>query len=248
MFKISPNCTDSLTASITVTATFPSGKVITKTKSIEVNCGPDYDAIDQYGVGIMTVSGEFYPDSASWINAGKPTANGVAVSNGTHRFCIAKDIINHVCSTSSYPDAEYWGACSKTVSGLTTTTSSTTAKADLNGVTNTDAIVKNVTSTDSYFTKSPWSAAGLCRQFTFPDGSKGYLGACGEWKLVQDSINKINTLMLAIGGDQIDIWTYTYYWSSTQYDSFLAWNWNFSNESYLSNKYDYNRVRAFSAF
>lgn len=248
-FTLTPNCSDDLTATITVKATMPSGNVITQTINVAVSCGPDYDAIDEYGVGIMDIKGKFYKDAAAWQAAGSPTTNGIAISDGTHRFCIAKSIINHVCSTSQYADAEYWGAYGTTVSGVTTTTSSTTAKTDFKGVQNTDAIVANVKSSDNYFTKTPWSAAGLCRQFSFPNGAAGYLGACGEWKLVQDHISAVNTLMTAIGGAQIETSTYPYYWSSSQFDGGTAWRWTFGNggcDTYGRNRYD--RVRAFSAF
>ena len=251
MFVLNPNCEESLSVELVIKATFPSGRVITKVYHVEVNCGPDYDAIDEYGVGIMTVNGKFYSDSASWINAGSPTANGIAVSDGTYRFCIAKDIIQHVCSTAPYKDQEYWGAYNTKVSGVYTKTTKYDARADYNGVANTDAIVANVTSSDQKFTKFPWSAAGLCRQFTFPDGSKGYLGALGEWDLVQDSISKINTLMSAIGGAQIDTNPYgsPKYWSSTQYSGNDAWYWDFDSANWINyTKHHTIRVRAFSAF
>ena len=248
-FTLTPNCSESLTATITVKATMPSGTVITNTKSVTVNCGPDYDAIDEYGVGIMTVNGKFYLDSASWINAGSPTANGVAVSDGTHRFCIAKDKIKHVCSTNSYSDAEYWGGYGIQVSGVTTVDDLDVARNDFNGVANTDAIVANVCAPDGCFTKTPWSAAGLCRQFIFPDGASGYLGACGEWGLVQNSRSKINTLLSAIGGSKIETSSHPYYWSSTQWGKNYAMVWDFNLAGCTNNNKTYDRrVRAFCAF
>ena len=252
-FRLIPCCEDSLTATISVKLTFPTGKVLTGTIDVTVNCGPDYAAIDEYGVAIMGLNNKFYPDYDSYRNAGAPGVNGIAVSDGTHRFCIAKDMIQHVCATESQIDRELWGAYNKTVSGVTTTTNQTVAIQDFAGVANTDAIVTNVTSSDGYFHKAPYSAAGLCRQYTFPNGAPGYLGACGEWKLVQDSISKINTLMSAIGGAQIETssssTSWAYYWSSTQRSQYAAWTWRSGYNTFSNyNKYDHYRVRAFSAF
>ena len=205
-----------------------------------------YAAIDEYGVAIMGLNNKFYPDYDSYRNAGAPGVNGIAVSDGTHRFCIAKDIIQHVCSTSSDIDKEYWGGSYTTVPEITTTTNSSTAIQDFNGVSNTDAIVDNVTSSDGYFKKAPWSAAGLCRLFAFPNGTLGHLGACGEWKLVQNSISAINTLMSAINGTELETRSGSYYWSSTQYSKEEAWAWSlYLKSNYVYAKSTSRHVRAF---
>lgn len=225
--------------------TFMDGQIVTIAK--KETATPDYNAIDEYGVAIMDINGKFYQTKDAWQAAGKPTANGIAISDGTHRFCIAKTMVEHVCSTSSNRDSEYLGAYNMQVRGIITTTDATIATQDFNGVANTDAIIANVTSSDGYFTKSPWSAAGLCRQYTFPDSSNGYLGAVGEWQMVQNKINEVNTLMLIIGGVQLDVSSYPYYWSSTQYSSKHAWLWAFNNaDCGYGEKSGNFRVRAFS--
>lgn len=208
---------------------------------------PDYTILDAYGVAIMDIKGKFYSDSASWINAGRPTVNGIAVSDGTHRLCIAKGIINHVVSTNSIDDRECWGAYNISVSGVDTSTSSSIIQLYFNGVANTDAIVAKVTSSDGYFTKAPWSAAGLCRQYIFPNGVNGYLGSCGEWNLVQNSISKINTLMSAISGAQIETSKSSSYWTSSQYSKTYAWVWYFGGNKCSSSGKDTDsgRVRSF---
>lgn len=175
---------------------------------------PDYTILDAYGVAIMDIKGRFYPDADLWRTAGSPTPNGVAVSDGVHRFCIA-----------TY-DAEdnYWGSYNTRVNGVHTAKNSNTAKQDFDGISNTDAIVANVNSSDGYFTQYPWSAAGICKDYIFPNGKRGYLGAAGEWSLVQDSIKDINTLLNAIG-ERIETSSYdsSNYWSSTQYDGTRVW-------------------------
>ena len=207
---------------------------------------PDYTILDAFGVAIMDIKGKFYPDEMLWQNAGSPTANGIAVSDGVHRFCISKDMIAKVNGVGDYPDTEYWGGYNTTVSGVTTATNIATAKSDFNGVANTDAIAANVTKSDGYFNKIPWSAAALCKMSSFPNGASGYLGACGEWQLVQDSISTINTLMSAIGGTQIDTDSYQYYWTSTQYSVLSAWYWNIDYKDCGTNDKSFPiRVRAF---
>lgn len=249
-FKLTTTATDDFTATLTLKATNDLGSVITKTLSINVTCGPDYDAIDEYGVAIMGVNNKFYKDAAEWQAAGSPTPNGIAVSDGTHRFCIAKDIVESVCATSGYAaDAEYWGADYVSTSGAHSAGAEIFAIITFDGVASTDGIVKNVTSSDSYFNKAPWSAAGLCRQFTFPNGSKGYLGATGEWQMVQNSLSLINTLMAAISGANIETSTFPFYWSSIQCDMNYAWYWDFNNaKPSTSSKRSYRRVRAFCTF
>ena len=208
---------------------------------------PDYTILDAHGVAIMDIKGKFYPDVASWQAAGSPTANGIAVSDGVHRFCISKDMIAKVNDAGDYPDTEYWGAWGTQVNEVKTTDDKTLAKQDFDGFSNTDAIVYYVNYSDGYFTKYPLSAAGLCNDYIFPNGKRGYLGALGEWHLVQNSIDTINTLMDAIG-ERIDTnpSSWPYYWSSTQFDSDTAWYWSFYSKNFSSSsKYYKRRVRAF---
>lgn len=65
------------------------GQVVIVQKTVTIDCTPDYDRIDELGVAIMDIYGKFYRDADEWIAAGRPVPNGVAVSDGTHRFCIA---------------------------------------------------------------------------------------------------------------------------------------------------------------
>lgn len=253
-FTLTPNCSESVTANITVTATMPSGNVITNTISIDVSCGPDYDKIDDCGVAIMDINGKFYEDAAEWRSAGSPAVNGIAVSDGTHRFCIAKDMITKKCYTgSSVQDVEYWGAYGTLISGVTTVSSSSgseTVKTDFAGVANTNAIVSAITASDGYFTKSPYSAAGLCREYVFPNGAKGYLGAGGEWNMVNNSINTINTLINEIGGSPLANSNVYIYWTSTQQTKSQSWRFGLIKSSGCNTVYRYEtaRVRAFCSF
>lgn len=71
------------------------GQVVTVQKTVTIDCTPDYDHIDALGVAIMDIYGKFYRDADEWIAAGRPVPNGIAVSDGTHRFCIAMQNINN---------------------------------------------------------------------------------------------------------------------------------------------------------
>lgn len=249
-FTLTPNCANDTTATITVKATMPSGNVITKTINVAVTCGLGYNDIEEVGVAIMCLNKKIYPTVEEWQAAGRPAANGVAISDGTHRFCIAPYNVESVCKVTSYSGTDYWGAYRTQVNGVQTVTDSASAKQDFDGISNTDAIVAQVTLSDGYFTKYPYSAAGSCDNYIFPNGTHGYLGACGEWKLVQDSIDKINTLMNAIG-EKIETKSsaYPFYWSSTQYSDYNAWVCSLDNKSCNDTaKIGYYRIRAFCRF
>lgn len=103
------------------------GQVVTVQKTVTIDCTPDYDRIDELGVAIMDIYGKFYRDADEWIAAGRPVPNGVAVSDGTHRFCIAMNGIEgydgvkaglasvipqqmlKAYEFSSYKDIQTWG-------------------------------------------------------------------------------------------------------------------------------------------
>lgn len=99
------------------------GQVVTVQKTVTIDCTPDYDRIDELGVAIMDIYGKFYRDADEWIAAGRPVPNGVAVSDGTHRFCIAMQGVEAVSSLKtlmdqdiislnasfSYNDIQTWG-------------------------------------------------------------------------------------------------------------------------------------------
>ena len=217
--------------------------------SIKKDNTQDYSKIDSLGVAIMDINGNFYKDADEWRMAESPVVNGIAVSDGIHRFCIAKDMINSVCVSGEYPDYDYWGSYGTLVEGVTTHSSSSGIIEDFNGKLNTDAIVSQVTYSDGYFTKAPWSAAGLCREFIFPNGSKGYLGAYGEFYIARTLKTEINALMEAIGGSKFETKFLKYtYWTSTQEDAEWVWTAPFNDSLYEAETKKYSstcHIRAF---
>ena len=212
--------------------------------------GADKSLIDTVGVAILDVNNYLYATVDAWVAAGKPTPNGIAMSDGTHRFCISLNNIPGYYNNASNQPNSYYGGHNTTVSGILTTTDQTTAERDFNGQSNTDRIVAQITSSDGYFKASPWSAAGLCRQFQFPNGKRGYLGALGEYKIWQNNRTAVDALLYGLynNGVTVTATTSDYYWSSTQNSATVAWVWLFSYSfSDGAGKSYYRCVRAFAA-
>ena len=252
-FKLTATATEYFTATLTLTATTNQNKTITKTMSVNVNCGPNYDKIDDCGVAIMDINGRFYEDAAEWRAAGSPIVNGIAISDGTHRFCVSHYETESVNYPDAYNDTDYWGSNGIHINGVTATTDNTTAKTNFDGAANTNIIINNVKSSDGYFNEHPYSAAGICKEFTFPNSESSYLGSCGEWNLIQGAISTINTLINAIGGNLIDTnpSAYPYYWTCVQFSTtgYAAWRWNFKTSNCEYNDRSLaNRIRAFCSF
>lgn len=247
---VAANTGNKRSAVVTMKVTL-NGKVATATATInQMAAGVDKSLLDAVGVAILDVDDLLYATVDAWVAAGKPTPNGIAMSDGTHRFCISlKDIPGYYNNSSNQPYSCY-GGYNTTVSGILTTTNNSTAEGDFAGKSNTDQIVAQIKSSDGYFKVSPWSAAGLCRQFQFPNGKYGYLGALGEYKIWQNKRTAVDTLLngLSSNGVTATATTNNWYWSSTQYSATNAWAWNF-NGSY-SGSYDKDNgfyVRAFVA-
>ena len=181
------------------------------------------------GVFIQGVSGKLYnPDD--WTS--QETANGVAVCTEHCSFVIA---LEHAYSISCM-----WGGYGITVSGITTTEDLSVAKTDYDGEAQTTSIVSQLGSgsSDIY-------AAKYCREYTFPNGDVGYLGAAGEWQAALDNKNAIASALNKCGGEIMS----DYYWTSTQYSHQDSWYMRWDSESLTNiNKDDDLRdVRAFAA-
>ena len=55
----------------------------------------------------------------------------------------------------------------------------------------------------------------------------GHLGSAGEWQAVIDNYQTVQTALTNAGGFTIDWDNGTYYWTSCEYDSSLAWGAGF---------------------
>ena len=123
---------------------------------------------------------------------------------------------------------------------------------DIDNITDTGLMLLASTSNEQY-------AANYCKQYSFKNGSKGYLGACGEWYQAYQNKSEINACMSLIGGDALydsgadNFWK----WSSTQYSADNAWLLSMYDSNYSSNYSSKNNpyyfatkicARPFSAF
>ena len=155
-------------------------------------------------------------------------ANGVAVRYSKYASC--PHIIHPKYSTSSM----YFTV----VPGITITNSIVTAKLDVNGKANTDALLAAVA--NGIITRA--EAAQYCADITFPNGQKGYLPAAGEAQAWLDNITIVDSCMSAIGG-------LTKYsdgeWTSTAYDYEQAWYTRTTDMPYNSGS---RRVRPVTSF
>lgn len=93
-----------------------------------------------------------------------------------------------------------WGGYHKEITGIYTSTNSTSAATDFSGKSNTGKIIDQLTGyTDSQsITGAP--AAEACVAYTFPNGSTGYLGSLGEWKVAYSKGSDIQSGLALIGG------------------------------------------------
>ena len=190
------------------------------------------------GVYIQHVNGSLYTE-AEWTAGGyaNSDANGVAILSETvPAFVIAKE--------DASSSRLRWGGYNKTVPDIVTSTSSTTALLDYDGIGNTPKIIEYLAGTnDSYVDGAP--AAEACAAFTFPNGKKGYLPALGEWQGAYNNKTAVVSAMTLIGGTAIQS---GYYWSSTQYASHTGWTPRWSTGSLVSYSKDtVQYVRAFAA-
>ena len=185
------------------------------------------------GVFIQATDGTLYK-TEDWAASGK-TANGVAIIGFDGGFVIALQ--------NAYSSAVKWGGFGKTVEGILTTSSPSTAATDFNGEANTDIIIDFLKGTnDGYVDGAP--AAEYCKAFVFPNGKNGYMGAAGEWNTALKNKSAVVAAMSACGGKSLS----SFYWTSTQSSSASSWymTWGADGLGYTS-KYSSDSVRAFLA-
>ena len=174
---------------------------------------------------------------SDWDTSNNDNASGVAVKTYNCAFVIAP-----VEQTSIQ-----WGGYGTLINRCTTTTNSNTAETDYKGKQNTDAIVSQLGTSETY-------AARYCKEYTFPHGVKGYLPALGELYEAYQNKSEVDACMSLIGGKPLYDGSINNYrkWSSTQYDSNIAWNLYWNNGSITNYIKHYNKnyycARPFAAF
>ena len=153
------------------------------------------------GVYIQHISGVLYTKE-EWQSEGydKGQANGVAVITDNAKFVVAKNSYENVVWSSNSTDL---------VEGATVTTNNKIE--DYNGKANTDAMLMTDVS----------GAAYTCVNYSFPNGSKGYLPALGELReLYKNKAKAVSALNLIDGGV---LFPASFLWSSTQYSAVESW-------------------------
>ncbi len=180
------------------------------------------------GVYILDTDGNL-TTAANWNTANNSKAVGVFVGTDNCKFVIAPDSDG----TST------WGGYGTTISGIVTTIDSTTAKKDYAGSANTDKIISQLGASNA-------KAANYCKSYTFKNGKSGYLWSLGEMQAAYDNKSAIDTALSKIGATAMST---SYYWTSTQYDSYYAWilDWRGGNVNYYT-KNNGTYVRAVCAF
>lgn len=169
------------------------------------------------GVFIQHVDGSLYT-ADEWTAKGfaSADANGVAVSAEECKFVVAKNC----------PD---WGVINGVIEGVTIAETAEEAIKDMNGISNTEAIV----SVASY------GAAVICANYTFPNGKKGYLGAAGEWQKVFENKVAFEEAYSVLGittSFSSGVWTSTIR-SDASYSGWKC-NWNVG----IQNAYKSDRI------
>ena len=154
------------------------------------------------GVYILDTDGNL-TTAANWNTANNSKAVGVFVGTDNCKFVIAPDSGGTLT----------WGGYGTTISGIVTTTDSSTAKKDYAGSSNTDKIISKLGASNA-------PAANYCKSYTFKNGKSGYLWSLGEMQAAYGNKSAIDTALSKIGATAMNT---SYYWTSTQYSSGDAW-------------------------
>jgi hypothetical protein len=167
-------------------------------------------------VYVQHVNGNLFT-TEQWTEKGfsNDAANGVAVVAKEASFVIAK--------TDAGTSTMWSSDTSTLIDGILTTADLAPARTDFAGQQNTELMLTVDTS----------KAAYVCANYTFPNGSKGYLPALGEWYIAYQNKSAIDAAMALIGGTAVRS---VHYWSSTQGSASNAWRLDLSS-GYASNYY-----------
>ena len=156
----------------------------------------------QLGAYIEATDGSLYT-SDRWPSS--KTANSIVLktANISRRISLTR-IFNSVDSICPSPNPDT-GSSPDYSAYVTNIPDSSNALNDFNGYENTNKMV-------SYFSNTAY-VAGACKNFTFPNGQKGYLPACGEMHEIGLNSSVIDACLAACGGESFQ--TNDDYWTST---------------------------------
>jgi hypothetical protein len=164
----------------------------------------EYNIPPLRGVFIQHTDGTLYRTDEWKAKAfANDAANGIAVVDDRASFVIAKEALSGNATWSS--------DMVNKIEGVTTALKEEDARADYRGYENTLEIAKTDTKGCAY----------LCVNYSFPNGAAGYMPAAGEWNIVLENWDAINSAMTIVGAAILQVGVY--YWTSTQYNSSSAW-------------------------
>ena len=198
------------------------GEELTATKEVVFSYKNSWnpDILDTEGVMIVDINGMFWTKK-EWKNSGvfNEDADGIALSDGTHRFMMSKKTVEVVIGgyreTGMTPTETGFIINSEgtLVSGQFTTTDKTQALTDFNGKANTDAIIAQISD----------STVGQVKSGHFPSGVGSYLATVGQLNMIKNKLSLVNDLLATIGGERFDTSNGGGETSSTQYNDKQEW-------------------------
>lgn len=174
-----------------------------------MNAERELNMVYQYkpsGVFIQGISGTLYKET-EWTK--QEAVNGIAVITENCSFVIAHRDID---------ESHIWSSAKSLVSGVSVCNTMEEAIMDYNGQENTDSLIYN---------HEISVAAPLCNSYTFPNGSKGYLGSAGEWKAIADNFNEIDSALSKCNCQRM----INSYWTSTQKDADNGWYFEYFSKT-----------------
>ena len=174
-------------------------------------------------------------------------SDGTLSNDNADGVCIMQEVNGGfvIAKTEDSSSALKWGGYNKTIMDVVTSGTTSVAQQDFDGYGNTQKIIEQLAGyTDSQGTVGA-PAAEACVAYTFPSGAKGYLPALGEWKVVSNNKDAVNSALSLIGGTAIN-GEYSGYWSSTQSGESMAHYYSFGSGSSYTTKNTSWKVRAFS--
>ena len=162
------------------------------------------------GVMIQHIDGSLYT-IREWQEKGftRNDANGVAIADDRASFVVAKEDIG---------ENLLWSNEAILVEGVSVVSKSNSNDLwnHMNGVQDTQILVE--------LGVSP--AASACAEYTFPNGSKGYLPSAGEWRVFDSYRSAAEEAFNLIGGANLfSPYTAKYYWSTTQESASKVWTY-----------------------
>lgn len=159
------------------------------------------------GTYILGTDNELYTKE-EWATQSKVSSDAVGVA-------VVEPETQFVISPTESSSALFWGGAGTVVNGIVTTSDDNVIKNDFKGKYNTEQIVSQLGTSSTY-------AANYCQGVLFSNGQKGYLGAAGQWQMVNNNKTDVDEYMLLIGGTPL---AKDFYPASTQWNSYYHWGY-----------------------